>query len=238
MITAAAGLQETVITNGLKFHVDATDKTSYRGGGTNWRDLVSGVNGTITNTTPSDTGATTHMSFDGASDYIQWPDAGSTLQAMTSHTISIWMKYVTGLSGYSYLFSCGDASENWNENRYHISVNWSSNKFWWGSFGGATHQNDNTGPAMSNGNYYNVVFNSDGTMYSNGVEGATGSTSVGLSNCQTIDYFNIGALTMSGGIYGAQFYNGDIYQIGIYDRVLSASEVTHNYNALRDRYGV
>ena len=89
---------------------------------------------------------------------------------------------------------------------------------------------------MTNNTIYNVVFNSDGTIYKDGVSDATNKTDVGFNNCQTINYFNIGALKMSGGIYGSQQANTRVYQMGIYNRVLTASEVLQNYNALKGRF--
>ena len=38
-----------IIGDGLIYHLDANDKTSYRGGGTEWRDLVGTNHGALTN---------------------------------------------------------------------------------------------------------------------------------------------------------------------------------------------
>ena len=117
-----------------------------------------------------------------------------------------------------------------------MSVDIYSNKFWWGSFGDSTNENDNCGSAMTNNTIYNVAFNSDGTIYKNGVSDATGKTDVGFDNCQTINYFNIGALKMNGSIYGPQMANARVYQMSINNRVLTAAEVLENYNALKHRF--
>jgi hypothetical protein len=39
-------------------------------------------------------------------------------------------------------------------------------------------------------------------------------------------------------LYGTQILDGNIAQVSIYNRALSADEVSQNFNALRWRYGV
>ena len=47
--------------------------------------------------------------------------------------------------------------------------------------------------------------------------------------------FNIGRREASGGGF---YFNGDLSMLHIYNRTLSASEVLHNYNALKGRFGL
>ena len=50
MITAAAGLQqEAIISDNLILYVDANDRTSYKGGGTVWKDLAGSNDGVLAN---------------------------------------------------------------------------------------------------------------------------------------------------------------------------------------------
>jgi hypothetical protein len=228
----AASSGPDLIDDGLIFCVDAKNTKSYSGSGSTLSDIGSGVDGTIYNATFDSSG---YFNFDGSGDYISLDNFSSKLIGMTSYTLSLWFRYHVG-SGYVYLLSMGDGSVTWNSKKLHISLNRNSNKFWWGSFGDSTSENDNCGSAMTNNTIYNVVFNSDGTIYKNGVSDATGKTDVGFDNCQTINYFNIGALKMNGAIYGPQQANARVYQMGIYNRVLTASEVLENYNALKHRF--
>lgn len=46
--------------------------------------------------------------------------------------------------------------------------------------------------------------------------------------------FRIGATYSSGGAYGNGLYAG----MTMYNRILSNTEITQNYNALKDRYGL
>ena len=227
---------KSITTDGLIFCVDAKNTKSYSGSGSTLSDIGSGVDGTIYNATFDSSG---YFAFDGSGDYISLDNFSSKLIGMTSFSLSIWFRYHnSGNSGYRYFLSMGDGSLTWNSKKWHVSFNHSTHKFWWGSYGASTNENDNCGSAMTNYTIYNVVFNSDGTLHKNGVSDATGKTDVGFDNCQTINYFNIGSLKMNGSIYGPQQANTRIYQMGIYNRVLTASEVSQNFNAHRDRFGV
>ena len=226
----------SIVTNGLVFCVDAKNTKSYPGSGSTLSDIGSGVDGTIYNATFDSSG---YFAFDGSGDYISLDNFSSKLIGMTSFSLSIWFRYhSSGNSGYRYFLSMGDGSVTWNSKKWHVSFNHSTHKFWWGSFGDETNQNDNCGSAMTNYTIYNVVFNSDGTIYKNGVSDATGKTDVGFDNCQTINYFNIGSLKMNNAIYTPQQVNTRVYQMGIYNRVLTATEVLQNFNAQTKRFGV
>ena len=72
------------------------------------------------------------------------------------------------------------------------------------------------------------------TLYLNGVaQSATGydSSYTGMSNVAPA--FRIGAYTYSGANT-----NGNIGSIQLYNRALLASEMLHNYNALKGRFGL
>ena len=227
---------KSIVSNGLVFYVDAKNKKSYPGSGSTLSDIGSGVDGTIYNATFDSSG---HFDFDGTGDYISLDGFSSKLIDMTSLSLSVWFRYnSSGNSGYRYFLSMGDGNADWNVKKYHIAFNHNSHKFWWGAYGDTNSVNDNSGSAMTHNAIYNVVFNSDGTLYKNGVSDATGKTDVGFDNCQTINYFNIGALKRFGGIYGPQQVQTRVFQMNIYNRVLTASEVLQNYNAQKDIIGV
>ncbi len=61
--------------------------------------------------------------------------------------------------------------------------------------------------------------------------GESGPTSLGTATSN----FNIGRREASGGGF---YFNGDLSMLQIYNRTLSASEVLHNYNALKGRFGL
>ena len=223
-----------LVSDGLVFCVDATDKHSYPGSGDTLIDVGSGVDAKIYSATFDPSG---YFDFTANGEYISLDGFSSKLIGMTSFSLSIWFRYhSSGNSGYRYFLSMGDGSVTWDSKKWHVSFNHNTHKFWWGSYGDSTSANDNCGSAMTNNTIYNVVFNSDGTIYKNGASDATGKTDVGFDNCQTINYFNIASLKMNGSIYTPQQGNTRVYQMGIYNRVLTASEVLENYNALKHRF--
>ena len=85
------------------------------------------------------------------------------------------------------------------------------------------------------GNWYMGTMTFDGVtarLYINGVQ--TGSTSTGgpvtLNSTQPLQIGTRGI--------GPNWYNGNIPQVSLYNRALSAEEVQQNFNALKGRYGL
>ena len=99
-----------------------------------------------------------------------------------------------------------------------------------------------TGPSWTLLNWYHIVMTYDvnvsptlktyvNTVYAGSTDGAKGSP--------TPTYLTMGAPGNDYiGIPGTPYFNGWIGAWKIYNRALSAAEVTRNYNALRTRYGV
>jgi hypothetical protein len=93
---------------------------------------------------------------------------------------------------------------------------------------------------ISTNTWYHVIITYDGTtnhfIYINGIQVATSSSFSGpntpLSTVNTPIYIGPAATTT----WGA--FNGKIGVLRIYDRVLSPSEITTNFNALQTRFGI
>jgi hypothetical protein len=96
-------------------------------------------------------------------------------------------------------------------------------------------------PAPVNTNTWNhvvVTWNgSSGKIYFNGQD--RGALNVGGAALQTGISFAVGQV---GGAINTpnsvQMFEGDISQVSVYNRGLSAAEVQQNFNAIRGRYGV
>jgi hypothetical protein len=67
-------------------------------------------------------------------------------------------------------------------------------------------------------------------MYRNGVQITTAASSVNITNTT----LTVGLASRSG---AGSFLYGSISSAKVYNRALSAGEVTTNFNALRGRYG-
>jgi hypothetical protein len=85
--------------------------------------------------------------------------------------------------------------------------------------------------ALTNGVWYCVTVTYDNgspKIYINGSLDASSSNTIVFSTPGNND---IGRLSS-----GGQYFNGNIAQVSIYNRALSAAEITQNYNALKSRY--
>jgi hypothetical protein len=96
-----------------------------------------------------------------------------------------------------------------------------------------------TGPNWTLLNWYNIVMSYDGNNLTTYVNNTATGVLPGTKGSPTTTYLTMGA---PGNDYinipGTPYFNGYIGAWKIYNRGLSAAEVTQNYNALRTRYGV
>jgi len=224
-----------IVSNGLVLNLDAGNTTSYPGSGTTWTDLSgNGNNGTLTNgpTYSSSNGGS--IIFDGVNDYVQGTISSSTFTG--PHSICCWF-YRHTVKEWSALFS-----NNVNTNSCSILTFIStSNSLGTNQTGinatsiavdlGADHLNKwiygvITFGGASNGSAVNVYAYKDGSLLTN-----SGSLYWNLSSSSS---YYVGRHWAS----GFQVHDGFISQVTIYNKVLTAAEITQNFNALKGRYGL
>ena len=219
-----------IVTQGLVLNLDAAKTDSYPGTGTTWRDLSGfGNNGTLTNgPTFSGLGKQAAIVFDGVDDYV---DCGNILfNDINTVTISIWVNIPSFINSNS-IISKGAQGEGSNTTfaAWIISSSGVRNRFYnstgTGSYVDITSLSPNT--------WYNLTWTYNGsviTSYTNSIIRETASLSGSLkTNTNPIRigrdrYGNNTAMTCA--------------STQIYNRALSASEITQNFNALRGRYGI
>ena len=224
-----------VVTDGLVFYVDAGNDLSYPGSGGTWSDLVGGNNGTFSATPTTDSANGGSIVFDGVDDLCNFSgDASPVTNAIsvclwynghpTQNTASTTLRSEHNTGDYNREFSC------------HIP--WDNGNIYWdcGNNGGSSY--DRIFKASSNvhrgWNYW--VFWKDCTLstnrmriYLNGElwhQGAGGTKTIGSAST-----FSIG-----GRSNGGENDNGTYSNVSIYNRALSADEITQNYNALKNRF--
>ena len=217
------------ITSDLVLNLDAGDNSSYGGSGTTWTDLSGeGNNGTISGATYT----SGYFDFDGTNDYAS---TGTTLGAVADG-----------------LFA--DASSSWSVTSFFNSDTVASGKgVITGKGGGtgasatyATFRNGSnlnvrlrggtvtTVSTISANTWYEVTVTWDGSTakaYLNGVFAtnlAVGTAAVQASN------FTIGAT--NGGLN--TYFDGKVSLALVYNRALTASEVTENFDFFKGRYGL
>jgi len=164
--------------------------------------------------------------FDGVDDYV---DCGnnSILDVGNNITVNVWF-YVNQTASFETIIAkvVNDYSLGWeldnNSGAFRVTLRPSATQI------------DLTAGSLSVGNWYMGTMTFDNTtarLYLNGVQ--TGSTTSGgpvtLNSTQS--------LTIGRRAQG-NYYDGNIAQVSIYNKALTASEVTQNYNAHRGRYGI
>jgi len=222
-MSAAAG--PDLIQNGLVLCLDAANPRSYSGSGTTWRDLSgNNNNGTLSNMDNTNFSSNNGGSFifDGSTERVNCGNP-SSLQ-ITVGTISAWFNATNTNSGYNGIIAKQFA---WGLFvRDNILVSYS-----WGSSGGEK----STGLTVGNNtwNYVAMTFSETlGTPLNNAIIYLNSrlvlTTTIGHAN-HTVDV-HIGDANAS------QFFSGNIAQASIYNRVLNATEIFQNYNALKGRF--
>jgi hypothetical protein len=239
-----SGADGPIITNGLVLSLDAGKTTSYGGDGTTWRDLSgNGNNGTLTNGVGFTAEQGGFLIFDGVNDYVEF---GDVLDMGTNDlTINAWISLNPAFSSEGLIVSKARATGQ----DYRFSVNITSSKKLFTFVQGNTVGADITPTAnevLLTDRFYMVtsVINrsSNISMYVNAnVQTLTGSSTISQWNSlnfQSINPFRVGSYTAADNISPSFFFNGNISQVQIYNRALSAAEVSQNFNALRSRYSI
>ena len=215
---------KVVVQSGLVLNLDAGVSSSYGGSGTTWTDLSgNGNTGTLQNGVGYNGSNGGSLSFDGSNQYVE---TNYTPGNISSQTISCWINK-TNLQ-YSYILAKSTLYYGFEIYPTVIYVNINNEQY------GQVSYNTN--------GWQNIVFTYDGNQ-------------TGNSNRLKI-YFNgnIQTLTFTGTIpsstnvsnviqigrrwWSTAFSQGNISQVSIYNRALSAAEIKQNFNALRGRYGL
>ena len=217
------GGAQPIVTDGLVFAVDAANYQSYPGSGTTWSDLSgNGNNGTLVNGPTYDGANGGSLVFDGANDYINTSFEG--ILGTSARTFSIWFN--PSILQNNNLLGYGTSAnhEMWDILLYNGYV--------------GVHLYNSQAEAKTEyfiGEWQNIVFTyTHPTIYSymNGE----------YKNSYTNNIINTGGLyvlSIAKGVYGSYFYfEGKIGPTHIYNRALTASEISQNYNALKGRFGL
>jgi hypothetical protein len=223
---------DTIVTSGLTLSYDVANGMSYPASGTTLYDisLAGGNNGTLTNGPSFITTNGGGFTFDGTNDYISTGKGFNNLgMGNSSYTAEIIYYRNSTNSADQTLFG---VDANGLSIGLHLIIRQNCPYF--------GHYSSDTGASIQTTNgFFHVVFVFDKTsnmvgnqlIYINGSLNVTGTGKAALNS--TNDYpVNIGGNTPWG------YYNGNIYLARIYNRALSSSEITQNFNATKGRFGL
>ena len=199
---------------------------------TTWYDMSGrGNNGTLTNTPyffigNTSTGSNGYFKFDGTDDYVT---TGFTRGTLGNYlTISVWYKYL-GSSGRTYSAIIGGKEGTGTE--FFIGKNTGNTNI--GVQDGNYYDSFVTGSNAFDGNWHQIVYtydNGTGKIYLDSILKNTNS----FTKCNDAEEIIIGGETEGGGFY----FDGHISSVSFYNRVLTATEISQNFNALRGRFGI
>ena len=217
-----------IVTNGLVLYLDAGQSTSYSTG-TTWTDLSgNGNTGTLMNGPTYSNSNGGSLSFDGSDDYVNISNSSSLNPSYVS--VSCWVKFDVVNINRQLI-----AKRNtFDQGSYWLYVS-SSNQILWDTYQNNTQNRQTYTFNFLSNVWYNVsatYSSSEKIIYVNG--NAVSSTSGGNQLTSVSNNIRIGADTSS----LQYFLNGNIAQVSIYNRALTASEIQQNFNALRGRFGV
>ena len=217
--------------DGLVFYLDATNSVSYSGSGNTFYNLVNAsIGGSIVGyaSTPIDNTQIKSLTFDGSNDFIS---VGSLGSFYTQGTISFWMKSLDITANYRNPFATNYNGLNLNVLRFEQGEGAGAFKCWFGDPSGTIASLSYS--SISANTWYNVVLTwnqstTTVTGYLNGVLDVNNSSWVRWPT----SFVNVGI----GLGYNSRYFLGNIGQVSIYNRALSASEIFQNYNASKKRY--
>ena len=215
---------EGIVTNGLMLNYDAGFDPSYPTTGTTWYDLSGNANnGTLINNPAFNSANSGSIVWDGADDYVNTGKTATQLGFYdANYTMEAWV-YPTSLTNDRTMFGTDQTSF-----RQGLHLVFRNGVIYQGHY-----SSDFAAGTVTVNNWYQIVYTfnaSNGAceIFKNGVSQGTGTIQsfLGTTNVLIARWAS------------AQYFqgNGGIYRI--YNRVLSSSEITQNYNAQKARYGL
>jgi Concanavalin A-like lectin/glucanases superfamily/Calx-beta domain len=184
-------------------------------------DLVGPNNGTLNNGAGYAPGNVAGaFNFDGVDDYVQAPGTGLPA-GNANRTLELWVK-ADSFSPTSESFFAGYGNFGTSSQTYHLGT--SGSTLFWSQWGTGI-----TGPTLSPGQWYHVAVTNVGnaaTLYVNGA--AVGSNAVTISTPANSPFY-IGRIP--GTLGDTRKLDGEVDEVTVYNRALSAAEIQSIYLA-------
>jgi hypothetical protein len=217
-----------IVTDGLTFAVDAGNLVSYESGSATTYSLIGSETGTLVNGVGYNTGNGGSWTFDGGDDYIQLNS--SVIPAGNEISISFWNFGINAPNS-----SIIAASFNSSDQTLNVHLPWSNNGIYW-DCGYPFNRIDKIATNAEYQGWHNWVFTKNATtgnmsIYLDGALWHSGS-----GHTSTIPVMNVARM---GSYWNSQLcHSGRIAQCLIHNRALTADEVTQNFRAHRNRFGI
>jgi hypothetical protein len=215
-----------VVQDGLVLNLDASKFYSYPKSGTTWTDLTNNGNtGTLVNGVGYNSANRGSLVFDGVNDYVNCQNAAN-LQ-ITVGTISAWFNANSGNNAYNGIITKQEAWSLFVKDNVLVSYDW----------GNTAERNTGITVGNSTWNYAAMTFTQTvGTPSNNAIIYLNG-TSVLTTTVKHVSQATP-VVVGDGGVGASQNFGGNMAQALIYNRALTATEITQNFNATRARFGI
>jgi hypothetical protein len=225
------GHSPSIVVDGLVFYIDPNNTNCYSGSGNTIYNLVNpSIGGTFVGYTsnPIDNTENRSLVYNGSTTYQEFYPIEPTRL-----TVSVWFK-ATGAPSLNDIYGGAILASS---PQYYISYGmlyrWTTNTVLF-----VQSQNGEIISANAPANkYVNAVYTYDGTNTKLYIDGVLAST---VSYTTDPQYFGSGNRNLQLGRWGhpgyERYFNGNIGQTLIYNRVLSATEILQNYNAKKKKY--
>ena len=213
-----------IITDGLVLNIDAGFVSSYPTAGTTWYDLSGNdSNGTLINNPAFTSANSGSIVWDGTDDYYNTGKTATQLGFYdANYTMEAWV-YPTSLTNDRTMF--GTDQQGFRQGLHLVFRN--------GNIYQGHYASDFNAGTVTVNNWYQIVYTfnaSNGAcqIFKNNVSQGTGTIAsfIGTTNVVIARWAEQGYFSGNGGIYR------------IYNRVLSSSEISQNYNAQKGRFGL
>jgi hypothetical protein len=223
-----------IITSGLTVYLNAGDTDSYPGSGTTWTDLVSGYNATLINTPTFSSSNGGYFDFNPAqAEYATMYTMPGTFWT-GSWTVQMWV-YQDNVAERAFL-SQGTTANNQGLHLITRLQN-GANRYLLGMF-----NNDyisGTSAVTATWRLVTFTYNSSSPytkqLYINTTLDTPYSS---VTNAYAGTNNNTELARIGWGGFNGYYYDGRMAQVWIYNRVLSSTEVTDNFNATKATYGL
>tara|TARA_R110001599_G_scaffold348565_1_gene575934 strand:+ start:455 stop:1192 length:738 start_codon:yes stop_codon:yes gene_type:complete len=234
----------SIVADGLVLNMDAANRVSTipdTNTTKTFNTVNTAVSGTLSSTGMFDSSTVTpSLAYGGTDNVIGSRNYPNEILGDADRTISIWCKTNSNTSTTYFPYQLGNTDSSFSPTRSKFAPLVNS--------GGAQHLRiyrmnadsstldwSSTFPDVyiTDGNWHNLVVDYSNLTSNIYVDGQLLGQCTFSDALQTQVGFNIGRWAQAGG-----FWVGNLNNFLIYNRVLSTSEVLHNYNALKGRFGL
>ena len=220
----------TPVTDGLVFHIDAGDTSSYPGSGNKAYNLVnSSQTMTLYNVTKQ-SGTGGRFNFNGTNGYMKTTTNGLLADDDVAHTVEMFVRFDQYQSTRWWLSVVGQ----YNNGSHHWISHGSGGQ---SSAFGVWSGNTQISPTLKSAGQWQhlvVTFNGNNviTGYVDGVQSQTNN------NCSDFSFTNTDWTIGEPNSSNNEHFDGRITIMRLYNSALTAAEVRRNFNSSRQRHGL